>query len=655
MSEYSSKYLNVIFGEDFVKHLTTLNVLMIGVGGIGCELLKALSPYKFNKIEILDLDKIEVSNLNRQFLFRNHHVGRSKAHVAKETVSNMFPHMEIESYHDNIFEPQYAINFFKKFHIVFMALDNAEARSYVNKLCMILDLPLLEAGTTGHKGQAMLIKKGLSRCYSCFPKPKAKTYPVCTIRTFPEKPIHCIIWGKHLFDLLFGPQEKEKENPLIDLIDSLTLTGEDNIHLAASVFNELFNNQILKTKEIEPEKFSHLRSLKLEDSDLKNIQEISTKKVSNQVEDIQSYVQLFLNTFKTLKTLKEKEGPIVFDKDDNLALKFVSAISNARAYAFNIPLQSEFTIKEMAGNIVPTIASTNAIVAAIQVTEAIKFLQSRFLAEKNKPTSHIKNKELYVQNTRTTKIIEASLGKENPECLVCNENFLPHLVFTNFDNTLKDFINHLQQQNPDFKEFRLTNTKGGELYETSEDVDEDEDEKERNENNASKTLAHWFGVYQGEIILNDDTTGAVEKYLLSNDSKLPAKVFNFTQREKDHQKPSHLNESMITKMMDDKAKQNAINKVIAYNKAKEEESAMQIEEETNKGSTNKPKIGNSGAIEIEEDEDDFVIIEPTAKTNGNKSNNVINDTLGKRQLENIEDGHEDEVGPLKKTKGEIIL
>jgi len=68
----------------------------------------------------------------------------------------MFPHMEIESYHDNIFEPQYAINFFKKFHIVFMALDNAEARSYVNKLCMILDLPLLEAGTTGHKGQVNL-------------------------------------------------------------------------------------------------------------------------------------------------------------------------------------------------------------------------------------------------------------------------------------------------------------------------------------------------------------------------------------------------------------------------------------------------------------------------------------------------------------------
>ena len=79
---------------------------------------------------------------------------------------------------------------------------------------------------------------------------------------------------------------------------------------------------------------------------------------------------------------------------------------------------------------------------------------------------------------------------------------MPHLIFTNFENTLKDFVTHLQEQNSDLKEFRLTNTKGGELYETSEEVDEDEDEKERNENNASKTLGHWFGVYQGEIILN---------------------------------------------------------------------------------------------------------------------------------------------------------
>lgn len=57
------------------------------------------------------------------------------------------------------------------FDIVFMALDNAEARAYVNQLCITLNIPMLEAGTNGFKGQAMLLKKGLTRCYDCYPKP----------------------------------------------------------------------------------------------------------------------------------------------------------------------------------------------------------------------------------------------------------------------------------------------------------------------------------------------------------------------------------------------------------------------------------------------------------------------------------------------------
>lgn len=641
MSEYSAKNLELIFGKDFVNYLSQLNVLMIGVGGIGCELLKALSPFKFNNIEILDLDKIEVSNLNRQFLFRNQHVGNSKAHVAKETVTHMFPHMKINSHHANIFDPEYAIHFFKQFNIVFMALDNAEARSYVNKLCMILDLPLLEAGTTGHKGQAMLIKKGLSRCYSCFPKPKPKSYPVCTIRTLPEKPIHCIIWAKHLFNLLFGPQDKE--NPLIDLIDSLTSSEQDDKKLAVGVFNEMFYNQVIKMKDLEPEKFSYITPVKLEEDHIHFNSEFSSKKISNQVEDIKNYLQIFIDGYRQLRVTKDKEGPIMFDKDDNLALKFVSAISNIRAHVFNIPLESEFNIKEMAGNIVPTIASTNAIVAAIQVTEAIKFLQSQFLAQKNQPNTHIKNKELYVQNTRTTKVLEASLGQENPNCLICNDNFLPHLVFTNFQNTLKEFLQHLQEKDSNLKEYTITTTKGDEIYEISEDLDEDD--VARNENNASKTLAHWFGSHQGEIVLNDNNSGAVEKYLLSHDETALLKVFNFTKRERVAGKPSQLTEQMISNMLDDKAKQIAVDKVKAYNKAREDDDIIE-EEIDNKASAGKEGAnGNNGMILLEDDEDEIVFEDPKAK-NGNGNQEL----LGKRLLEGTEEGNQAEIGPEKKLK-----
>ena len=55
---------------------------MVGAGGIGCELLKTLVLSGFEDIEMIDLDTIDVSNLNRQFLFRKRHVGMSKAKVS---------------------------------------------------------------------------------------------------------------------------------------------------------------------------------------------------------------------------------------------------------------------------------------------------------------------------------------------------------------------------------------------------------------------------------------------------------------------------------------------------------------------------------------------------------------------------------------------
>ena len=65
-------------------------------------------------------------------------------------------------------------------------------------------MPLIDSGTTGYLGQVMPILKGKTSCYECLPKQGTKVYPICTIRSTPDKPVHCIVWAKECFKLIFG-------------------------------------------------------------------------------------------------------------------------------------------------------------------------------------------------------------------------------------------------------------------------------------------------------------------------------------------------------------------------------------------------------------------------------------------------------------------
>ena len=79
--------------------------------------------------------------------------------VAKETAAKFNPHVKIEAHHANIKDPLFNLTWFKSFHLVFNALDNLDARRYVNKMCLLADVPLVESGTTGFNGQVQVIKK----------------------------------------------------------------------------------------------------------------------------------------------------------------------------------------------------------------------------------------------------------------------------------------------------------------------------------------------------------------------------------------------------------------------------------------------------------------------------------------------------------------
>ena len=83
-------------------------------------------------------------------------------------------------------------------------MDNLDARNHVNRVCIKMGKPLIDGGSTGFIGTVVSIVKDKTPCYECNAKQKPKQYPVCTIRSTPDKMIHCVVWAKLLFKTLFG-------------------------------------------------------------------------------------------------------------------------------------------------------------------------------------------------------------------------------------------------------------------------------------------------------------------------------------------------------------------------------------------------------------------------------------------------------------------
>eukprot|EP00850_Spirogloea_muscicola_P019109 SM000183S04003 [mRNA] locus=s183:200474:203745:- [translate_table: standard] len=215
-------------------------VLVVGAGGLGCELLKDLALSGFGSIDVIDMDTIDVSNLNRQFLFRMQDVGKAKAEVAAERVMQRVSGVNVTPHFCRIEDKD--PDFYRTFQIIVLGLDSLEARGWINSVvCSFLALttllrqlprpeyseegeldlasvtPMVDGGTEGFRGHARVILPGITPCFHCtlWLFPPQVTYPLCTLAETPRSPAHCIeyahliLWGQERADSQFDADDAE--------------------------------------------------------------------------------------------------------------------------------------------------------------------------------------------------------------------------------------------------------------------------------------------------------------------------------------------------------------------------------------------------------------------------------------------------------------
>jgi len=266
-----------VFGQDFQAKMLKQKYFVVGAGAIGCELLKnfamvGLGASDEGKIIVTDMDHIEKSNLNRQFLFRPYDVSKPKSIAAAKAIKAMNPKVNVESQENRVgaeTENIYNDEFFENLDGVANALDNVEARTYMDRRCVFYRLPLLESGTLGTKGNTQVVIPDLTESYSSSQDPPEKSIPICTLKNFPNQIEHTLQWARDAFEGTFtqsplsalqylsesdfvektmklqGTQPVETmEKVKKVLVDDLPKNFEDCVTWARHLFQDLFHNQI---------------------------------------------------------------------------------------------------------------------------------------------------------------------------------------------------------------------------------------------------------------------------------------------------------------------------------------------------------------------------------------------------------------------------
>ncbi|EFJ51834.1 hypothetical protein VOLCADRAFT_79505 [Volvox carteri f. nagariensis] len=281
-----------VFGRTMQRRLSSLKLFLVGAGALGCEFLKNFACMGVacqlqgapqpGIVTVTDDDVIEKSNLSRQFLFRDWDIGSAKSTVAAAAAQKLNPAFQVVPLQnrvspetENVFDDK----FWQGLDLVVNALDNVNARLYVDSRCVYFCKPLLESGTLGPKCNTQMVIPRLTENYGASRDPPEKQAPMCTVHSFPHNIDHCLTWARSEFEGMLekGPREAAsflanpaeyakavRANPDASarqqleavaevLLDNRSATFEQCIAWARLRFQDYFHNRIAQLTYTFPE------------------------------------------------------------------------------------------------------------------------------------------------------------------------------------------------------------------------------------------------------------------------------------------------------------------------------------------------------------------------------------------------------------------
>lgn len=435
-----------IIGKESYHKLINGKWFMIGSGAIGCEILKNLAHLNFatgenGKLFVTDPDTIEVSNLSRQFLFHKKDVNKHKSTVAVEKIKQMVPQVNFIALTDKMSpetEDKYSDTFYNQLDGMINALDNYQARLYMDNKALKYSLPLFESGTQGPKGNTQPVIPKLTENYGATTDPpESESYPLCTIKNFPNKPEHVIHYVKEMFEewwddfpLKVNQYIKDKsylstlsdndKNQLIskmNLFFSYSKTVEGQAEFWNNFYYKNFRDNILQILEKYPKdhkidgnpfwtggkkcpqepddkikidfiksglKLSEILYQEVFDDDELDFTSLLLSKVTPNISKTNIAInedeleeQNKITHDEKLVVIPQKLKQISYDKDilEHYQWLYYSSLIRAKSYYIDFP--DILKTRQISGKIIPAMATTTSIVSGLISLEILKFYQNR--------------------------------------------------------------------------------------------------------------------------------------------------------------------------------------------------------------------------------------------------------------------------------------